>query len=72
MFVFLKTTFNFFTVLLKMHFSVRTVFQSERVLNIFNMVISGMKTQFYSYCVNSKYGRITLYEHWILLQFENS
>ena len=42
MFVF---PFNFFAVLLKMHFSDRTVFQSERVLNIFDMV---MKTQFYT------------------------
>ena len=32
----------------KIHFSVRTVFQSECVLNTFNMVISGMKTQFYN------------------------
>ena len=39
MFVFpFKGRFNFFTVLLKMHFSARNVFQSERVLNIFNMV----------------------------------
>ena len=37
-------TFDFFAVLLKMQFSVRTVFQGERVLNIFNMVISGIKT----------------------------
>ena len=42
------------SVLLKMHFSVRTVFLSECILNIFNIVISGMKTQFYT----SKYGRI--------------
>ena len=37
-----------FTVLLKMHFSVRTLFQNERLLNISNMVFSGMKTQFYT------------------------
>ena len=42
-----------------MHFNVKTMFQSERVLNIFNMVISGMKTQFYTKCMKSKYGRIT-------------
>ena len=42
-----------------MYFSVRNVFQSERVLNIFKMVISGMKTQFYTSCNRSKYGRIT-------------
>ena len=42
-----------------MHFSVRTVFQSERVLNISKMVISGMKTQFYTSRMKSKYGRIT-------------
>ena len=30
----LKGTLNFFTVLLKMHFSVRTMFQSERALNL--------------------------------------
>ena len=29
-----------------MHFSVRTVFQSERLLNSFNMAISGMKKHF--------------------------
>ena len=45
---FLKEPFYFFTVLLKMHFSVRTEFQSERILNMFNMVISGMKIQFYT------------------------
>ena len=45
MFVFPAGTFNFFIILLKMHISVMPVFQSERVLNIFNMVISGMKTQ---------------------------
>ena len=56
MFVFPQETFNFFTVLLK---SARTVFQSERVLNIFNMVISGIKTQFYTLCMKSKYGWIT-------------
>ena len=27
-----------------MHFSIRTVFQSERVLNSFNMVILGINT----------------------------
>ena len=42
-----------------MHFSVRTVFQSESVLNIFNVVISGMQTQFYTLCIKSKYGWIT-------------
>ena len=36
------TVYSFFNAL----FSVRTVFQSECVLNIFNMVISGMNTQF--------------------------
>ena len=46
MFVFHKGTFNFFTVLIKMPFNVRTVFQSERVLKIFNVVISGMKHNF--------------------------
>ena len=45
MFAFPKGTFNFFTDLLKMDFSVRTVFQSKRVLNIFNMLLSAMKTQ---------------------------
>ena len=38
-------TFNFFTVLLKVS---EVCVQSERVLNIFDMVISGMKTQFYT------------------------
>ena len=42
-----------------MHFSVRAVLQSERVLNIFNMVISGMKTQFYTLCMKSNFVRIT-------------
>ena len=31
-----------------MRFSVKTVFKSERLLNILNMVISGMKTQLYT------------------------
>ena len=34
-----------------MHLSVSTVLQSERVLDIFNMIISGMKTQFYTLCM---------------------
>ena len=42
-----------------MHFSIRNVFQSERVLNSFNMVILGMKTPFYTKCMKSKYSRIT-------------
>ena len=46
--LFTSATFDFFTVILKMYFSVRTVLQSERVLNIFNLVISGMKTQLYT------------------------
>ena len=50
--------FNFLTVIIKIQFSVRTVFQSERVLNICNVVISGMKTRFYTQCMKSKYGRI--------------
>ena len=48
MFVFPEETFNFLTVLLKMHFSVRNLFQNERVLNSIYMVISEMKTQFYT------------------------
>ena len=39
-----------------MHFSVRTVFQSEHILNIFNMVISGLKTHSYTKCIKSIYG----------------
>ena len=31
-----------------MHFSITTVFQSESILNSFNMVILGMKTPFYT------------------------
>ena len=46
MFVSFEGTFNFFTVPLKMHSSVRTVFQSVHVQNIFNMVISGMNKHF--------------------------
>ena len=38
MFVFSEGNFNIFTVLIKMSFSVRTMFQSDRVLNSLNMV----------------------------------
>ena len=52
--------FNCFTVILKeMHFSVRPGFHGERELDRFNMVISGMKTTFYTLYMNSKYIRIT-------------
>ena len=47
--------FNSFTVIFVekyavriMHFSVRSVFHGDRVLVSFNMVISGMKTTFYT------------------------
>ena len=36
-----------------------SVFQVERVLDSFNMVISGIKTTFYTQCMKSNYVRIT-------------
>ena len=49
MFVFPLGTFNFFAQFYKkMHFDIRPVFYSERVLYSFNMIISGMKTKFYT------------------------
>ena len=47
MFVFPCGTFNCLTVIKKMHFIVRPVFNGERVLDSYKMVISGMKTIFY-------------------------
>ena len=43
----------------KMLFSVRPILHGERVLDSFNMVISGMKTTFYTKYMNEKYVRIT-------------
>ena len=37
---FLLGIFNFFTILYKMHFSARPLFQGERVLDNLNMAIS--------------------------------
>ena len=59
MFVFPLGTFNFFTVLLKMHFSVRTVLQSGRVLNIFNFGHFRDINTILHLMYASKYGRIT-------------
>ena len=73
----LRTFRFFFTVLLKIYLSVRTVFQSESVLkktNNCNMVISWIKTKFYTECMKRKYGWITntsikfftVFKKWIL------
>ena len=47
-------------VFFKMHFSVRPVFQGERVPDSFNVIISGIQIYFTpNVCIKRKYVRIT-------------
>ena len=51
---------NCFTVIKKNNFCARSVFHSERVLESFYMVISEIKTTFYTKCIKNKCVQLTI------------
>ena len=60
---------NFFTVLFKMHLSVKMI-QDERLLDSFHMSISGMKTTFYTNFWGANMSEIRYFHLWSLWRWQ--